>query len=206
MTVTAVVGAQWGDEGKGRIIDALAEEAVWVIRFQGGDNAGHTVINHYGEFKLHLVPSGIFHSKTNCLIGTGCVVNPATLLEEIETLEAAGVSTKRLYISERAQLVMPYHQLLDSSQESSSDKLGTTKRGIGPAYSDKAARRGLCVGDLRHLDWLEARLDQAVKFANSQLAYFQQKPVDPGEIYRLCLDWREKLQDRMIDPLPVIRA
>jgi adenylosuccinate synthase len=81
MTVTAVVGAQWGDEGKGRIIDALAEEAAWVIRFQGGDNAGHTVINHFGEFKLHLVPSGIFHAKTKCLNGTGCVVNPATLLE-----------------------------------------------------------------------------------------------------------------------------
>ena len=88
MTVTAVVGAQWGDEGKGRIIDALAEEAAWVVRFQGGDNAGHTVINHFGEFKLHLVPSGIFHSGTKCLIGTGCVVNPATLLKEIDNLKA----------------------------------------------------------------------------------------------------------------------
>lgn len=206
MTVTAVVGAQWGDEGKGRIIDALAEKTEWVIRFQGGDNAGHTVINHYGEFKLHLVPSGIFHANTNCLIGTGCVVNPATLIEEIEMLEAAGVTTKRLYISERAQMLMPYHRLLDSSQEGSSDKLGTTMRGVGPAYSDKAARRGLRLGDLLHLDWLEARLDQAVKFANSQLAYFQQQPVDPADIYRLCLVWREKLQPRLIDPLPVIRA
>jgi adenylosuccinate synthase len=206
MAVTAVVGAQWGDEGKGRIIDALAEEAAWVIRFQGGDNAGHTVINHFGEFKLHLVPSGIFHSGTKCMIGTGCVVNPATLLEEIEMLEAAGVNTSQLYLSERAQIVMPYHRLLDSLQESGSGKLGTTKRGIGPAYSDKAGRWGLRLGDLLHPDWLEARLDQAAGIANSQLAYFKQPPVDTAELYRLCLEWREKLQDRLMDPLPVIRA
>jgi adenylosuccinate synthase len=156
MSVTAIVGAQWGDEGKGRIVDALAGQMEWVIRFQGGDNAGHTVMNDYGEFKLHLIPSGIFHPQVKCLIGTGCVVNPAVLLEELGALEAAGVSTNNLFVSERAHMVMPYHRLLDGLQESASGKgaIGTTKRGIGPAYSDKGARRGLRLGDLLRPDWL----------------------------------------------------
>ena len=159
MTVTAVVGAQWGDEGKGRLVDALAQNMDWVIRFQGGDNAGHTVINQYGEFKLHLIPSGIFYANTKCLVGTGCVVNPNTLLEELETLEDAGVYTGNLYLSERAHLLMPYHKLLDGLHETTSgqDALGTTKRGIGPAYSDKAARRGLRLGDLLRPDWLRRK-------------------------------------------------
>ena len=136
MTVMAIVGAQWGDEGKGRIVDALAGEMDWVIRFQGGDNAGHTVVNRYGEFKLHLIPSGIFYPDTRCLVGTGCVVNPATLITELEQLEAAGVATDNLIISERAQLLLPYHRWLDGLQESASGQraIGTTKRGIGPAY------------------------------------------------------------------------
>ncbi len=206
MPVTAVVGAQWGDEGKGRIVDVLAESMDWVIRFQGGDNAGHTVINSYGEFKLHLTPSGIFYSSTKCLIGTGCVVNPTTLIKELETLEAAGVDTSNLYISERAQMIMPYHPMLDSLKEAGSDALGTTKRGIGPAYSDKAARRGLRLGDLLRLDWLEARLDNALEYANRELSYFGHDPLDAGDIYAQCLAWREKIQHRLINPLPIIRA
>ncbi|MBI1881026.1 MAG: adenylosuccinate synthase [Chloroflexi bacterium] len=207
MSVTAIVGAQWGDEGKGRIVDALAEQMEWVIRFQGGDNAGHTVMNDYGEFKLHLIPSGIFHSQVKCLIGTGCVVNPAVLLEELGALEAAGVNTSNLFVSERAHMVMPYHRLLDGLQESASGKsaIGTTKRGIGPAYSDKGARRGLRLGDLLRPDWLEARLDQAIEFANRELTYFQQTPVDPAKLLEQCLVWREKLEPRLIDPLPLIR-
>lgn len=205
MPVTAVVGAQWGDEGKGRMVDALAENMDWVIRFQGGDNAGHTVVNHYGKFKLHLIPSGIFYSKTNCLIGTGCVVNPAALIEELETVEAAGVDTSKLYISERAQMVMPYHRLLDSLNESSNGALGTTKRGIGPAYSDKAARRGLRLGDLLRPEWLNNRLGQAIAFANRELIYFDQQPVDAEELYEQCLIWRDKIGRRIINPLSVIR-
>nr|HMQ51028.1 adenylosuccinate synthetase [Anaerolineae bacterium] len=170
MPVTAVVGAQWGDEGKGRIVDALAETMDWVIRFQGGDNAGHTVVNHYGEFKLHLIPSGIFYPNTNCLIGTGCVVNPDSLLEELGQVEAAGVDNSRLFLSTRAQLLLPYHRLLDGLHEAGKAALGTTKRGIGPAYSDKAARRGLRLGDLLRLDWLKSRLEQAVEHANALLA------------------------------------
>ncbi len=207
MPVTAVVGAQWGDEGKGRIVDALAEKTDWVIRFQGGDNAGHTVINHYGEFKLHLIPSGIFYSTTKCLIGTGCVVNPNTLLAELESLEAAGVDTGNLYISERAQMLMPYHPLLDSLKETASGReaIGTTKRGIGPAYSDKAARRGLRLGDLLRLDWLEARLDNALGYANRELTHFGEAPLEAGKLYAQCLAWRDKIQHRLMDPLPVIR-
>jgi len=207
MPVTAVVGAQWGDEGKGRIVDALAKDAAWVIRFQGGDNAGHTVINQYGKFKLHLIPSGIFYADTQCLVGTGCVVNPDTLIEELDSLEAAGVDTGNLYISERAQMLMPYHRLLDGLQESASGSqaLGTTKRGIGPAYSDKAARRGLRLGDLLRPDWLEPRLDRALAFANRQLAHFKQSPVEKEDLLVMCRTWRDKIQHRLIDPLPVIR-
>jgi len=206
MPVTAIVGAQWGDEGKGRIVDALAGDMDWTIRFQGGDNAGHTVVNDYGEFKLHLVPSGIFYPDTKCLIGTGCVVNPSTLLEELDQIEAAGVDTGNLFISERAQLLMPYHHRLDSLEESASgNAIGTTKRGIGPAYSDKSARRGLRLGDLLRTDWLETRLEQALAHANRELVHFGQNPVDANEMFEQCLAWREKIGHRLIDPLPVIR-
>ncbi len=207
MTVTAIVGAQWGDEGKGRLVDALAGEMDWVIRFQGGDNAGHTVINDHGEFKLHLVPSGIFYPQTKCLVGTGCVVNPTTLIEELNSLAAAGINTANLFISTRAQILMPYHRLLDGLQESASGSgaIGTTKRGIGPAYSDKSARRGLRMGDLLRSDWLEARLEQALEFANRELVHFGEKPLNPGQVYEQCLGWRDKLSHRLIDPLPVIR-
>jgi adenylosuccinate synthase len=207
MPVTAVVGAQWGDEGKGRIVDALAGQMDWVIRFQGGDNAGHTVVNEQGEFKLHLIPSGIFYPHVKCLIGTGCVVNPAVLLEELAALEAAGVNTSNLLISERAHMVLPHHRLLDGLQEATSGQsaIGTTKRGIGPAYSDKGARRGLRLGDLLHPAWLEARLEQALAFANRELTHFKQAPVDPAALYQQCLAWREQLRARLVNPLPLLR-
>ena len=207
MPVTAIVGAQWGDEGKGRLVDALAGEMDWVIRFQGGDNAGHTVVNEYGEFKLHLTPSGIFYPNTNCLIGTGCVVNPATLLEELAEIEAAGVDTGNLFISERAQLLMPYHRMLDGLQEaaSGSQAIGTTKRGVGPAYSDKGARRGLRLGDILRPDWLESRIGEAVAFANRELVHFKQEPVDPAQMFELCISYREQIGHRLIDPLAHIR-
>ncbi len=207
MTITAVVGAQWGDEGKGRIVDALAGRMDWVIRFQGGDNAGHTVVNQYGTFKLHLIPSGIFYPDTRCLIGTGCVVNPDTLLEEIDTLEAAGVNTGNLFISTRAQMLMPYHRLLDGLQEAASGKraIGTTKRGVGPAYADKGARRGLRLGDLLHPDWLRPRLEEAAAFANRELSYFDQPQLAVDDLLKQCRQWRTKLEARLIDPLPPVR-
>jgi adenylosuccinate synthase len=207
MPVTAVVGAQWGDEGKGRIVDVLAANASWIIRFQGGDNAGHTVINDYGEFKLHLVPSGIFYDSTNCLVGTGCVVNPETLFEELDSLESAGVDTSRLFVSERAHMLMPYHRRLDGLQEAASGRgaLGTTKRGIGPAYSDKSARRGLRLGDLQHPDWLESRLAKVLDFANRELSHFGQEPIKLVDQLEQCNIWRDRIQPRLVDPLPLIR-
>lgn len=208
MSVTAVVGAQWGDEGKGRIIDFLAQNADMVIRFQGGDNAGHTVINEFGKHALHLVPSGIFNPSTKNIVGTGCVVNPQSLLQEMEGLTAAGVSLSNLWISARAQMLMPYHRMLDELEERArgKDTIGTTKRGIGPAYADKAARSGLRMGDLLQPDWLESRLDNALTTVNRKIQILGGEPVDGQELFALCMDYREKLQERIVDTVPMVRS
>ena len=154
-----VVGAQWGDEGKGKIVDVLAERADVVVRYQGGANAGHTVDTGAGEFVLHQIPSGILHPRPRCLIGNGVVLDPETLFGEIEALVARGIALEgRLLVSDRAHLVLPYHKLLDQAREQT-EKIGTTGRGIGPAYEDKAGRRGLRVGDLHNL----ARARQLVR-------------------------------------------
>jgi adenylosuccinate synthase len=208
MAVTAVVGAQWGDEGKGRIIDYLAQNADVVIRFQGGDNAGHTVINAYGKHALHLIPSGIFNPATQNIIGSGCVVNPQALLQEMASLEAAGVNLDNLWISTRAQMVMPYHRLLDELEEVArgKDTIGTTKRGIGPAYADKAARSGLRLGDLLQPEWLEGRLDNALRTINRKIEILGGEAVDGQELYALLLDYREKLGHRIVDTMPMTRS
>jgi adenylosuccinate synthase len=207
MSVTAIVGAQWGDEGKGRIIDYLAQQADVVIRFQGGDNAGHTVINEYGKHALHLIPSGIFNPNTKNIIGSGCVVNPQALLTEMAALAAANVNLDNLWISNRAQMVMPYHRTLDALEETArgKDTIGTTKRGMGPAYADKAARAGLRLGDLLQPDWLEGRLDNALRTVNRKIEILGGEPVDGQELYALCMDFRAQLADRIIDTMPVLR-
>ena len=207
MPVTAIVGAQWGDEGKGRIIDYLAQRADVVIRFQGGDNAGHTVINDYGKHALHLIPSGIFNPATRNIIGSGCVVNPGALLEEMARLEAAGASLDNLWISARAHMVLPYHRLLDALEEQArgADSIGTTRRGIGPAYADKAARSGLRMGDLLHPDWLEARLENALRTVNRKLQVLGGEPVDGRELFALLMDYRAKLEPRIVDTTPILR-
>ncbi|HXF63168.1 MAG TPA: adenylosuccinate synthase [Caldilineaceae bacterium] len=207
MSVTAVVGAQWGDEGKGRIIDYLAQKADVVIRFQGGDNAGHTVINQYGKHALHLIPSGIFNPRTANIIGSGCVVNPQSLLEEMANLERAGVNLDNLWISTRAQMLMPYHRTLDVLEEAArgKDTIGTTKRGIGPAYADKAARAGLRMGDLLQPDWLESRLDSALQTVNRKIKILGGEPVDGNELYALCMEFQAKLGRRIIDTVPMVR-
>jgi adenylosuccinate synthase len=160
MSVIAVVGAQWGDEGKGRVVDYLADGAHLVIRYGGGNNAGHTVVNPHGHFKLHLIPSGIFHPGTRNLLGNGVVINPPALVDELEGLSRAGFDGDNLFISDRAHLVMPYHVLLDQleERERGAKKLGTTSRGIGPAYVDKVARRGIRVIDLMEPEAFRARL------------------------------------------------
>jgi adenylosuccinate synthase len=167
--VVVVVGAQWGDEGKGKLVDVLAERADWVVRYQGGANAGHTVDLGDRTFVLHQIPSGILHPGVRCAIGNGVVLDPDTLFDEIDGLVKAGVDVEgRLYVSERAHLVLPYHKLVDGAS-ASSKAIGTTGRGIGPAYEDKIARRGVRVLDLRHPEKLREVVEKGAENARSRL-------------------------------------
>src|SRR5213595_1675209 len=167
-TRTVVIGgAQWGDEGKGKLVDVLAERADWVVRYQGGANAGHTVQIGEKSFVLHQIPSGILHPGVRCAIGNGVVLDVETLFAEIDELVSDGVDVEgRLYVSDRAHLVLPYHKLVDS-QSSASKAIGTTGRGIGPAYEDKVARRGVRVLDLRNRKRLEQLVTQGTDHANA---------------------------------------
>jgi adenylosuccinate synthase len=170
-----VVGAQWGDEGKGKLVDVLAERAAWVVRYQGGANAGHTVEIGDRKFVLHQIPSGILHPGVRCAIGNGVVLDPETLFKEIDGLVEDGVDVEgRLYVSERAHLVLPYHKLVDSESQASK-AIGTTGRGIGPAYEDKVARRGVRVLDLRNTQRLEQLVTQGADHAIAQLRRFGSK-------------------------------
>lgn len=207
MSVTAVVGAQWGDEGKGRIVDLLASEADVVVRFQGGNNAGHTVVNEKGKFALHLIPSGIFNPQAQCIIGTGVVVDPVALWQEMQELSSAGVSMERLVISERAQVVMPYHRLLDALEERrrGGRKVGTTLKGIGPAYADKAARAGLQMGDLLDEDYLWSRLEPLVAWKNRLLTQvFEEEPLSAEEIFEELRQVARSLAPYIQDTLPLL--
>ncbi len=195
MPVVAVVGGQWGDEGKGKIVDRLAQEAAVVVRFSGGDNAGHTVVNPGGEFKLHLIPSGIF-SKAICIIGNGVVINPAVLNGEIDGLNQRNVDTSRLFISDRAHLVMPYHLLLDRLEEEArgGKAIGTTGKGIGPAFTDKTARLGIRAGDLLDKEALLERLRSVLEYKNSILTrVYGASPLSLDEVYRQYCAYAERL-------------
>ncbi len=172
MPNTILVGAQWGDEGKGKIIDFLTDEAEIVVRSQGGNNAGHTIVIGGEKYVLHLIPSGILRKSKTCVIGNGVVLDPVALVGEIEGLRKRGVKVeKNLLISDTAHLVLPYHQALDGLRETQkgSKKIGTTKRGIGPAYADKASRTGLRTGDLLRPDVLKEKLTQRIKENNTLL-------------------------------------
>jgi adenylosuccinate synthase len=208
VTVIAIVGGQWGDEGKGKVIDLLAEKARVVARFSGGDNAGHTVINPYGEFRLHLVPSGIFYPQVTCIISNGVAINPAVLLKEIDDLHNHGVDTSRLFISTRAHLVMPYHTLLDGLEEERRNKgaLGTTHRGIGPAFADKVARLGIRTGDLLDRDIFWGRLSAALEFKNIILTkVYQVSPLSAEEIYDQYCHYGEQLAPFIRETSSIIR-
>jgi len=196
MPVIAVIGAQWGDEGKGKVVDLLAQQARVVVRFSGGDNAGHTVVNPYGKFGLHLVPSGIFSPKAVCIIGNGVVINPAVLLTEIDQLNERGVDTSRLFISDRAHLIMPYHVLLDGLEEElrGGKALGTTRKGIGPAFSDKAARLGIRTGDLLDKEAFLERLRSVLDYKNTILTkIYGVSPLSLDEIYSQYCQYGERL-------------
>ncbi len=185
-----VVGAQWGDEGKGKLVDVLAERAQWVVRYQGGANAGHTVDLGDSHFVLHQIPSGILHPGVRCAIGNGVVLDPDTLFTEIDGLVRDGIDVEgRLYVSDRAHLVLPYHKLVDGESHAS-QAIGTTGRGIGPAYEDKIARRGVRVVDLRHRDRLQVLVEQGVSHANAQLQRF-------GSDRRVTCDETMALLDRL---------
>jgi len=170
MSVTVLVGSQWGDEGKGKIVDILSEQYKIVARYQGGANAGHTVIIGDKKYILHLIPSGILREDVICVIGNGVVIDPTALLEEIELLEKNGIKVEgRLFISHNAHLIMPYHKLLDSINESGDTKIGTTGRGIGPCYIDKFARKGIRIVDLLDRVELEKQIRMNLKEKNELL-------------------------------------
>ncbi|MFH0942517.1 MAG: adenylosuccinate synthase [Chloroflexota bacterium] len=207
MPAIAVIGAHWGDEGKGRIVDLLAQKVNMVVRYSGGDNAGHTVINPLGEFKLHLVPSGIFGPGT-CVIGNGVVVNPERLLEEIALIESQGVTTTRLLLSDRANLIMPYHQLLDRLEEAKrgAKAIGTTGRGIGPAFADKAARLGIRAGDLLDREYFRERLRRVLAEKNAILTgVFGEKPLSLEAMFEQYCQYGERLKPHIRETSQVIR-
>jgi adenylosuccinate synthase len=216
MSVTAIVGAQWGDEGKGRVVDYLAADADLVIRYGGGNNAGHTVVNPHGHFKLHLIPSGIFSPRTRNLLGNGVVINPPALVNELDGLDAAGIGYDNLLISDRAHLVMPYHVLLDrlEERERGRGKLGTTSRGIGPAYVDKVARRGIRVIDLMEPSAFRERLDAALPRIHRIVAGYPggdpeldalvAEATDPERVAEAYLAAGERLRPHVVDGLAII--
>jgi len=207
MPVVAVIGAQWGDEGKGHIVDMLADRARLVIRYGGGNNAGHTVVNERGAFKLHVVPSGIFDPSTVNMIGSGVVIDPTVLLKELADLQAQGIGTAKLFISERAHVVMPYHIVQDQIEETlrGDAKIGTTGRGIGPAYGDKIARIGIRMGDLLHEETLLSRLRHVLEVKNKLLTtLYNHQPLSLHEIYLRYLDFGRQLADHVIDVYPII--
>ncbi|MCL4489897.1 MAG: adenylosuccinate synthase [Chloroflexi bacterium] len=207
MAVTVVLGTQWGDEGKGKAIDFLAGKFDFVARFNGGNNAGHTVINSFGTFRIHLVPSGIFYPHTRCLIGGGVVIDPAVLIQELGDLEAAGVHVgKRLSISPRAHLIMPYHRILDGLYEDAKGKgaIGTTRRGIGPAFADKVSYNGIRVGDLADPEVFEDKLRAQLAVKNKLIVALGGAPIDFKETYTSYLGYYEMIKKFVAELAPIV--
>lgn len=188
MPATVIVGAQWGDEGKGKITDILAENAAVVVRYQGGSNAGHTVVVNGEQFKLHLIPSGILHEETTCIMAAGTIIDPIALRDEVEGLRERGISCENLLISENAHVIMPYHRLLDGLQEEARGRrsIGTTRRGIGPTYTDKTARmpQSIRMVDLLDDDVLRERIEAQLAQKNIIIReVYGHDPVDPVETF-----------------------
>ncbi len=208
MPVVAVIGAQWGDEGKGKLVDMLAERATYVVRFSGGDNAGHTVVNPHGEFKLRLTPSGIFYPYVTSIIGNGVVINPAVLNAEIDGLKSRGIDTSKLLISDRANLIMPYHILLESLEEEAlGDKaIGTTHKGIGPAFADKIARNGIRAGDLLDKRYLRERLTTVLEYKNKILTgVYGKAPLSFKDIYSQYCQYADRWAPYICDTTIVLK-
>jgi len=207
MPVTAVVGSQWGDEAKGKFVDLLASQADIVARFNGGDNAGHTVVNEFGTFKLRLTPNGFSNPKSICVIGPGVVVNSETLINEIKMLQESGIDLKdRLWISPRCHLVMPYHPVLETIFEKAKGKsrIGTTKRGIGPVYADKVSYNGVRFFDLANESVFSEKLQQQLGIKNPIIKTFGLAPLAYDEIYQQKLEQYAQLRDYIREPFGLI--
>ncbi|HEY7532172.1 MAG TPA: adenylosuccinate synthetase, partial [Nitrospiraceae bacterium] len=198
-----VIGTQWGDEGKGKIVDILARDADVVVRYQGGSNAGHTVINERGTFIFHLIPSGILYRGTLCVIGNGVVIDPAALIEEMDHLQKQGVKIgKNFAISERAHLILPYHKAIDKASEQSKGarRIGTTGRGIGPSYADKMARIGIRMGDLLNPPVFRQKLEENLVEINwflEQLYKVDRFEVD--KVFQQYMGYAERLKTSIVD-------
>ncbi|MDG2616749.1 adenylosuccinate synthase [Thermoleptolyngbya sichuanensis A183] len=202
MANVVVIGAQWGDEGKGKITDLLSKSADVVVRYQGGVNAGHTVVVQGQTFKLHLIPSGILYPTTECIIGSGTVIDPKVLLGELDQLEKLGVSSENLLISETAHVTMPYHLMIDAAAEEQrgSHKIGTTKRGIGPTYADKSERTGIRVVDLMDAEGLRDQLTWTIEYKNVILEkLYNLPPLDPNAVIDEYLGYAERLRPHVVD-------
>ncbi len=209
MPVTVVVGMQWGDEGKGKAIDMFARGYDIVARYNGGNNAGHTVVNELGTFKIHLVPSGIFYPHTRCLLGGGMVIDPAVLLEELDMLRAAGVDfEKRLLISPRAHLIMPYHRILDGLYEDAkgAGATGTTRRGIGPVFADKISYNGIRWSDFRDKARLANKLRMQIELKNKIIAALGGQPLDFENVYSDYLGYYDKLKPYIVELFPIVQT
>ena len=203
MSTHVVVGLQWGDEGKGKITDVLAEKADYVVRYQGGNNAGHTVYVGDDKFVLHLLPSGVLQCKGKCIIANGVVVDPKAFFTEIEELESKGQTTDHVFISKRAHIIMPYHILLDEYREEFAGKdgqIGTTKRGIGPCYEDKVARVGIRAIDLLNPEVLAEKIKENLVVKNALFEkLFNKEPLKFEDIYEKYLAYGERLKERIMD-------
>jgi len=208
MPATIVMGGQWGDEGKGKLTDALASAADVVIRGNGGSNAGHTISTPAGVFKLHLVPSGILNPDCRCLIGAGVVVDPGALLQEIDDLKSRGISVDNLFISDRAHVVLPYHPLIDQAEELAREdqKIGTTLRGIGPAYADKVSRRGIRIADLLDEETLLRKLSWEIDSKNQLLAQVFKRPtLELSEVYGRLVEIGARLRAHVVETEMIVQ-
>lgn len=210
MDNTVVLGTQWGDEGKGKIIDFMAKWADWVVRFQGGTNAGHTVVVNGKEYIFHLIPSGIIHPEKRCLIANGVVVDPPELVEELERLAQEGIEVEgRLCVSRSAHVIMPYHKKLDALNEKlkGDRKIGTTMRGIGPTYSDKMARLGIRMEEFDSPERLKEKLAEVLKLKNLIIKeFFGEEGYSLDELYSQALDWGEKLRPFLCNSIELLRG
>jgi adenylosuccinate synthase len=208
MSVTVILGTQWGDEGKGKAIDTFAGDFDYVARYNGGNNAGHTIVNEYGTFRIHLVPSGIFYPKTKCLIGGGVVIDPAVLIEEMNSLRKAGIKLeKRLFISQRSHLILPYHKILDGLYEEAkgAGATGTTRRGIGPAFADKISYNGIRWSDFADENIFAEKLRVQVGIKNKIIIALGGSPLEFEKVREEYLGYYSQIKSFITELFPIVQ-